>query len=128
MVKMYKGYNVKIILAADTGACLAMLPVTIYDSSGNRVFQRDASGPWLYVRLPEGQSSRHPIMEKSKRETLWQGRGWILLCLTGTAESRETDLSPSRNKKEALTSLQVQENQRITRGCILVHRTSDPAD
>ena len=55
MVKMYRDYNLKIILAMDTGAYLALLPVTIYDSSGNRLLETEASGPWLYVRLPEGK-------------------------------------------------------------------------
>lgn len=54
MIKMYKDYNLKIILALNSGDYLALLPVSIYDSSGNNLLQTEVSGPWLYVKLPEG--------------------------------------------------------------------------
>ena len=76
MEKRSMDYNLKIILAAKSGAYLANIPVTICDPAGKTVMSTRADGPWLYVRLPEGRYSikaGHEGQEKEKTIQVDQG-------------------------------------------------------
>lgn len=47
-------YPLKLVFAAHTGAYLAGIDVTIYDSAGKTVVQTSSEGPWLFVKLEPG--------------------------------------------------------------------------
>ncbi len=80
MEKMAGKYNLKIILATTSGAYLALLPITIYDSNGNQVLKAEASGPWFYARLPEGRYTIKVTRKgKEKGKTVQLGRGFELV-------------------------------------------------
>ncbi len=48
-------YNLKVVVAAASGAYLADAMVTIKDAAGNIVFKAMTDGPWLMVKLPKGK-------------------------------------------------------------------------
>lgn len=51
---MADDYNLKVVLAGQSGSFLSGLMVVIEDESGNMVFETVSHGPWLYVDLPAG--------------------------------------------------------------------------
>jgi len=55
MKRLSKAYNLKIVLAAKSGAYLANVPVMIFDQSGKQLLKLYSNGPWVYLLLPEGQ-------------------------------------------------------------------------
>lgn len=68
MEKRSMDYNLKITLAAKSGAYLADIPVTICNADGKTVINIRAEGPWLYVRLPEGRYTIKASHEGQKKE------------------------------------------------------------
>lgn len=54
MEKMAGDFNVKVVLAGESGSYLSGLMVYIEDMTGKMVFECVTKGPWLYVDLPPG--------------------------------------------------------------------------
>jgi len=81
MEKRSNDYNLKIILAAKSGAYLANIPVTICEDGGEPVLMSTrADGPWLYVRLPEGRYTIKAVHEgREKKKTVQVDQGLKLI-------------------------------------------------
>lgn len=47
-------FNLKVVLAERGGAFVSDVPVVVENQSGQRIFEHQAQGPWLFVKLPPG--------------------------------------------------------------------------
>ena len=50
-------FNLKLILATESGAYLSDVGVIISDDRGQRLLETRSEGPWFYARLPAGRYS-----------------------------------------------------------------------
>jgi hypothetical protein len=66
MKKVAKTYPLRMVFSEE-GAYIAEVTVGIYDSYGALVFYNQKSGPYLYVKLPDGEYSIVAIAEGVKR-------------------------------------------------------------
>lgn len=61
-------FDVKLVFAAEDGAYLGMMPVTITDAAGKTVLRAVSEGPWLYADLQPGNYSVRVEREGTVRE------------------------------------------------------------
>lgn len=81
MEKRAGDYNLKIILAAKSGAYLSRVAIWIYDNKGSLVLDAESAGPWFYVRLPDGNytvKAVHKGVEKEKMVYIARGLQQIM--------------------------------------------------
>jgi hypothetical protein len=70
MKQNINNYNLRLILATDKGLYLAYIPVEIRTPGGKTVFKMKSNGPWLFVKLPEGE---YEVMASYKnQEKTWK--------------------------------------------------------
>ena len=66
MKKVAKTYSLRMVFSEE-GAYIAEVTVGIYDSNGALIFYNQKSGPYLYVKLPDGEYSIVAIADSVKR-------------------------------------------------------------
>ena len=55
MARIEKNYNLRLIFAVRSGAYLAHIKTVISSPEGKVLLDMMANGPWVFVKLPEGQ-------------------------------------------------------------------------
>jgi hypothetical protein len=61
-------YNLWVSCALESGHYLSCVPVTITNSSGRVVFEKETTGPWLLVKLPAGRYSIAAAYESTQEK------------------------------------------------------------
>lgn len=82
MEKMAGDFNLKVVLAGESGSYLSGLMVYIEDMNGKMVFECVTKGPWLYVELPQGTyrvTSSYNHKSKSQQVDVGEGLKKVIL-------------------------------------------------
>jgi hypothetical protein len=73
-----KDYNLKLVFAMASREYLSDIQVTIQDGVGKTLLSTDAKGPWLYLKLPEGDYTVQAAMGGQKKvQSVKAGRGLL---------------------------------------------------
>ncbi len=88
MEERAKGYNVKLVFAANDGSFISGVTVTIVTARGTEIASLTTDGPWFYIQLPpgsysvkasfKGASRQIKELKVTKDKTAHQGFVWDL--------------------------------------------------